>query len=182
MIQIRCDGCGVTDLNQNSKPDCEESKLRNSGFSAETLTPWVPDSGTEGALVFEDAQNVWSSAAVSVTNPVINPTSDAHTLGGTTQGVYLPNAERGLRLLAEANIPDAQGEGGRPRYSIFSGAACNGQLLSSAQSPLLTKWAPGHLDLALEEPPPASRSIRVRLLASKPFSAPPLRSCSTTSF
>jgi hypothetical protein len=161
-------GCG--DLDKNGVQDCTEPLLRNSRFDTDA-TGWKAEPNVEQLWDFRDSTGAAGSGALSLTNTnVVDTDLMGMTMVGSQQCLDV-DALRKYKVAALIFIPDGQGEGNAGiNVFLYSGPGCTRTLLH-AYTPVL-RGEVGVWDgvAGTVETSPATQSMLVRLVASKPFS------------
>lgn len=161
------------DIDANLLRDCSETLIDDAGFDHREVA-WQPESDVAAAWTPDDAQGDPTSGALTVENSSFSEFGS----GIVTRGVgKCLDADAGTSylLLAEVRVPaaEAQGAGGVSVW-FFSEPDCQGGA-HAMPIPLLSV-TPGWAVTQLKALAPASaRSMRVRLVVSKPLAAPPFQ-------
>ncbi len=159
-------GCG--DLDQNDVQDCTETVLDNARFN-ESASGWQAEPTVSQQWDTRNARRDQQSGALAVTNTTV----DAHAVGVIVGGsgqcqAALGNVE--YQVAARALVPGGQGEGSAGVNVWFFGADdCADYLLSSVGPAPVTQTDAWLLVQGKVKAPPATRSMLVRLVVSKPY-------------
>lgn len=163
-------GCG--DLDGDTVQDCNQTLVENARFDS-AVEPWRAESGTQQSWDSKNARPVAGSGALKVSNTFVAQ-DNGQTLGGS--GQCLPaHPNKDYLLAARTLIPKDQGQGSAG-LSIWFYAAddCADYLLPGAVLELVSATDQWQLVSKGAKAPPATRSIYVRLVTSKPFAQPSL--------
>jgi hypothetical protein len=163
-------GCG--DLDNDLVQDCTQTLVDNARFDS-VVTPWRAESGTQQSWDAKNARPVAGSGALKVNNTLVAE-GNGQTLGGS--GQCLPaEPNKDYLLAARTFIPKDQGQGSAGLSIWFFGADnCADYLLPGTALELVSGTDAWQLVSKGAKSPPATRSIYVRLVTSKPFSQPSL--------
>jgi hypothetical protein len=163
-------GCG--DLDGDTVQDCTQTLVENARFDT-AVAPWRAESGTQQSWDAKNARPVPGSGALKVSNTSVSQ-GEGQTLGGS--GQCLPaDPNKNYLLAARAFIPKGQGQGSAGLSMWFFGADdCADYLLPGAALELVSGTDEWQLVSKSSKAPPATRSIYVRLVTSKPFAQPSL--------
>jgi hypothetical protein len=158
------------DLDNDGKPDCNVTLVKNSRFDTDT-SQWTAEYGaTEAWLPGPDALGSLSGS-IAVTNTTV-VTAMGTTMAGAEQCVSAI-ASASYRIAAQTFIPTGQGSGVADiAVQLFPSSDCSGAA-SGAWSSAVTS-ATGAWDTLSGSfvAPTGAKSMRVRLTAVKMFSAP----------
>jgi hypothetical protein len=159
-------GCG--DMDQNDVQDCDETLLENWRFDRD-LTAWRAETTVTQQWDARNARQNQQSGAVAVTNSTVAQAAGFIEGGSGQCHPALGNVT--YRVAARTLIPGGQGEGNARLSVWFYGADdCADYLLESVGPPAATGTDAWLLLQGLHKAPPATRSMRVRLVVAKPFS------------
>jgi hypothetical protein len=158
-------GCG--DLDGNDVQDCDETLIDNASFDSDT-SAWEVDTIAAQTWDARNARPAQQSGSISVSNAQAL-VGDGVIIGGAGQCRPTVGDARYV-VAARTLIPGGQGQGGAGLLVFFYGAEdCADYSLGSLGPELVTttdRW------LAVEgtvKAPQGARSMRVKLVASKPF-------------
>jgi hypothetical protein len=163
-------GCG--DLNHNDVLDCQETLVANPRFDVD-LTGWEVDPTLEQDW---DERNAWQgdvSGALSVVNDTVVEEM-GFTMGGSRQ--CLP-ATGGVtyQFAALIFVPGGQGPGDASmNLGFFAADDCAAFPLTAANSTPVIAVDAWQLSSGSVKAPAGTRSMFVRLVATKPYEEPPL--------
>jgi hypothetical protein len=167
-IDANTGGCG--DVDDNSVQDCTETLLKNARFDIDASN-WQAEPNAQQRWDSEDGRGATGSGALSLVNAnLIQTDLEGMTMVGSQQCLDV-DASRKHTLGAQIFIPDNQGQGyAGINVFLYSGRGCTRTLLH-AYTPVL--W--GEVGLwdgiaGTVETSPATQSMLVRLVTSKPFS------------
>lgn len=158
-------GCG--DLDHNQVQDCDETLVENARFDSSDAD-WHADTLMAQAWDSRNARPGHASGSVAIVNASVAE-AEGSVVGGS--GQCLP-AEGDLKYLvaARAFVPGGQGQGTASVAVWFYGAdGCADYLLSSLGPPAVSATDTWVELSGVVKAPPATRSMRVALMASKPF-------------
>jgi hypothetical protein len=159
-------GCG--DMDQNDVQDCDETLVDNWRFDSDVVG-WRAETTVTQQWDARNARNNQQSGAVAVTNSTVAQAAGVIEGGSEQCRPALGNVK--YRVAARTLIPGGQGEGSARLSVWFYGADdCADYLLESAGPPAATGTDAWLLLQGLHKAPPATRSMRVRLVVAKPFS------------
>lgn len=159
-------GCG--DMDQNDVQDCNETLVDNWRFDSD-LAGWRAESTVTQQWDARNARKNQESGAVAVTNSTVAQAAGVIEGGSEQCRPALGNVK--YRVAARTLIPGGQGEGSARLSVWFYGAdGCADYLLESVGPPAATGTDAWLLLQGLHKAPPATRSMRVRLVVAKPFS------------
>jgi hypothetical protein len=163
-------GCG--DLDGDTVQDCAQTMVENARFDS-VVAPWRAEAGTQQSWDARNARPAAGSGALKVSNTSV-ASGEGQTLGGS--GQCLPAVgNRDYLLAARAFIPQGQGQGSAGLSIWFFGADdCADYLLPGSGLQLVNGTDQWLLVSGAFKSPPATRSIYVRLVTSKPFAQPSL--------
>lgn len=161
-------GAGCADLDQDGRPDCNQTLVTNARFDAD-VTGWSADYGATAAWQPPpDALGSAGSGSIVVTNTnvaAVNGTSMAgagQCIAATAGATY--------RLLTQVRIAAGQGAGAAALATqLFASADCSGAAASAWTSPSTSATGAWTLLSGSVTAPATARSLRVRLVALKQF-------------
>jgi hypothetical protein len=156
------------DLDGNGAPDCEETLVKNAGFTGGSLG-WLAEPKVQLAWKAADADGSPRSGSLSVTN-VNAAAAEGTSMGGARQCAPA-TAGTIYRLAARVFLESGQGTGGRAAVNLgfHTSADCAELPIATYTSPLVEAtraWTTLH---GLATAPPGTRSVSVRLVAVKPL-------------
>jgi hypothetical protein len=161
---------GCSDVDDNGVEDCRETLLKNPRFDVDA-SDWQAEPNAQQRWDSEDGRGATGSGALSLVNANLVQTElQGMTMVGSQQCLDV-DALRKYTLGAQIFIPDNQGVGyAGINVFLYSGRGCTRTLLH-AYTPV--KW--GEVGLwdgvaGTIETSPATQSMLVRLVTSKPFS------------
>lgn len=161
-------GCG--DMDHNDVQDCDETLVQNWRFDRD-LNGWRAETTVTQQWDARNARQNQQSGAVVVTNSTVAQAAGFIEGGSEQCRPALGNVT--YRVAARTLIPGGQGEGNARLSVWFYGADdCADYLLESVGPPAATGTDAWLLLQGLHKAPPATRSMRVRLVVAKPFSQP----------
>jgi hypothetical protein len=161
--------CG--NLNRNAVDDCQETLVGNSRFDT-SASSWA----NEGASVLtetwkqEDARGNAGSGSLLLanTNVIANGTG---TTGVAAYQCITAWTGDSFEVGARVRVASGQGEGeAGVNLMFFGGDACAGQLLGGENVAFTSKTDQWSVVKNTSQIPAGTRSMRVRLMVSKPFS------------
>jgi hypothetical protein len=159
------------DLDQNGKPDCDETLLRNSRFDGD-LASWVAEYGaTTTWQPAPDALGGSPSGSMVVANAnVVSAVGTSMT--GAAQCVHATTAANYF-VAAQAKIAAGQGVGSAAvAVQFFPSPDCSGAATGAWSSPITSATIAWTTLSGSVAAPAATGSLRVRVVALKQFSAP----------
>ena len=166
-------GCGpfrCPDLDKNNVPDCDESIALNPSFDS-NARGWAIDTGANVSWVKDDAHGNVASGALGLLNAA-ELDRDGGSLLGARQCLAVEGG-RAYHFALQVAVPaEAEATYGGFELFVYDGPACSGSELDDQRSIMLeeTAWTMTELTYFT---PSAARSVSMRLIALKPFRAPP---------
>ena len=158
-------GCG--DLDHNDVQDCDETVVDNARFD-QSVEGWKAELTVSQQWDERNARADQDSGTISVTNATVAEV-DAVILGGSGQCQPALGSQDYL-VAARTFMAGGQGEGSAGVNVWFYGADdCADYLLSSLGPASVTQTDSWVLVQGAMKSPPATRSMRVRLVVQKPY-------------
>ena len=163
-------GCG--DLDKNGVADCMETLVRNSRFDA-NANDWAPEPALEQRWDPRDSSGGSDSGALSILNAnKIDTSQIGLTMVGSSQCVEVVRLRK-YTLAAQLLIPSRQGDGyAGINVFLYADPGCTGTFLHGYTPVLVDGPGVWHSVSGEIETSPGTRSMLVRLVASKPFAQP----------
>jgi hypothetical protein len=159
------------DLDGDGKPDCQETLLANARFDSD-ISSWTAEYGASASWQgAPDAIGGSASGAIVVSNLNVIATPGT-SLAGASQCVP---AVAGASYHVAAQVLNASGQGaGSAGLAIqfFPSADCSDSIAGAWSSPVTSTVGVWTVIASTVSAPAAAGSMRVRLVALKPFSAP----------
>lgn len=161
--------CG--DLNQNRVDDCEETLVQNSRFDT-AASDWTPTGLLQQRWEANDARGAASSGSLFISNTNLIAGVTGNTTLGTGQCLAAWGGQS-FEVGARAFIEDGQGAGrAEINLLIFGQDDCGGTVLDGRTPAATETVGSWQVMTGTVKIPPASRSMAVRLVATKPLAQP----------
>jgi hypothetical protein len=159
------------DLDRNAVADCEETLVLNPGFKSDA-SGW--DEGADVLVHWDGSDGMDSgvSGSISVNNTASIEGRDVPAVRGVQQCIVASGGERYL-FLTQVRVESGQSQGwGGINVWFFDQPGCKGDFTSTLTPLLGTTLGWSHTQV-IAEAPSTARSMLVRLVVTKYFSAPP---------
>lgn len=159
--------CG--DLNGNRVDDCEETLVKNSRFNSEAAN-WDPENNLEQHWDPTNATGGSGSGALLVSNNNVIAGLGLNTARASRQCLYAWGGQQ-FDVAARVLVKSGQGKGEAAVNVVFyAGDNCTGDVVDGATVGAVSQVDTWQAVAGRIAVPAASRSMYVRLLATKPYS------------